>query len=87
MLSTRLCSSSTTTALRWLRLSLILRPGSTAWSVSGVVTRTSGGWVACLVRCDCGVSPWRISTVRPSFEHQSASLFSMSLLRALIGVM
>ena len=43
LLSTRLCSSSTTTALRWPRFFLILLPGSTACSVSGVVTSTSGG--------------------------------------------
>ena len=58
-----------------------------AWSVSGVVTSTSGGFLDWRCLCACGVSPCRTSSVSESFPHQNWRRRSMSLLRARRGVM
>ena len=87
LLSTRLWSSSTTTALTSARLSRILLPGSMAWRVSGVVTRTSGGSLDWRCLWACGVSPCLTSRVSESLPHQNWSLRSMSRFSARRGVM
>ena len=80
-------TSSTTTALTCRRCCLILFPGRTAWSVSGVVMRRSGGLPAILLRSAAGVSPCLTSTAKPSFTDQICRRLSRSRFSALRGVM
>ena len=80
-------TSSTTTHLSDPRASLILLPVSIAWSVSGVVISMSGGTMLWLDLSALVVSPCLTPRRMSNLLHHHFILSSMSLLRALRGVM
>jgi len=80
-------TSSTTTHLSDLSASRILLPVSRACSVSGVVIRMSGGTIDWLALSALVVSPWRTPSRMSNLLHHHFILSSMSLFRALRGVM
>ena len=79
--------SSTTTHFSFVRPSLILLPVSSAWSVSGVVMRMSGGTMLWPALSCAPVSPCLTPSLTSNLLHHHCILSSMSLLRARRGVM
>ncbi len=78
--------SSTITHLTFARCFLITSATRRTCRVSGVVTRRSGGLLACRLRSSAGVSPWRTATEISSWDAHQLILSIRSLLSALRGV-
>ena len=82
------CHSSTTTSAMSESCARLSARDSMRLRLSGVVTRTSGSFFACLARSPASVSPERTATVqsRPRSASGSASARAVSAARARIGV-